>query len=66
MAIPELRGAVERDLQRLQRRADRLVVRHRRAVEAIAEALADRRHLTGDEVRALFGANRATRIRTRV
>lgn len=62
MAYPEIRLAVERDMQRLQRRADRLVVRYRRALEAIAEALATRRQLDGTEVEALFAVNRPGRL----
>jgi cell division protease FtsH len=51
-----LRDAVNADLARLQARAVDIVRAHREALEAIAAALADRRHLTGDEVRAIFEA----------
>ncbi|MFN5018619.1 AAA family ATPase [Bradyrhizobium sp.] len=54
-----LRDIVEADLQRLQKRADDLVERHRAALVAVAEALRERRHLGGDEIRALFEAHRS-------
>jgi hypothetical protein len=54
---PLLRSRVERDLQRLQRRADALVHRHRHALRAVAEALRARRHLSGDTVRRIFEAH---------
>ncbi|MBR0780751.1 AAA family ATPase [Bradyrhizobium iriomotense] len=53
-----LRDIVEADLQRLQKRAEDLVRRHRAALLAVAEALRERRYLGGDEVRALFEARR--------
>jgi cell division protease FtsH len=54
-----LRARVERDLQNLQRRAEQLIRRHRKAVVAVATALRDRRHLSGDRVREIFEANAA-------
>jgi cell division protease FtsH len=51
---PSLRTTVERDLQRLQARAIEIVKRHRAAVEAIAAALATRRHLSGPEAEEIF------------
>jgi cell division protease FtsH len=55
-----LRDRVERDLQDLQRRADRLIRRQRKAVVAVATALVERRHLSGDAVREIFEANAVT------
>lgn len=54
---PVLRFRVERDLQRLQRRADALVHRHRAGILAVAEALRARRHLAGDTVRRIVAAH---------
>ncbi|MBW7973547.1 AAA family ATPase [Bradyrhizobium sp. BR 10289] len=48
-----LRDAVNADLARLQARAVDIVRARRGSLEALAEALIDRRHLTGDEVRAI-------------
>lgn len=53
---PSLREIVERHLRRLQDRAIEIVNAHRPAVLAIADALADRRHLTGAEARRIFDA----------
>lgn len=47
----------EEGLQRLQRRADETVSRHRAAVVAIAESLRARRYLNGKAVRAIFAAH---------
>lgn len=52
-----LRAAVDADLVRLHDRAVEILRRERRALEAIAQALADRRHLGGDEIRRLFSEN---------
>ncbi|MHC2462424.1 AAA family ATPase [Bradyrhizobium embrapense] len=52
-----LRQRVEADLVRLEKEAERLVRRNRRAIVAIADALAETRHLTGEAVRALFESN---------
>lgn len=49
----DLREAVGRDLRRLQRRADGLVSANRAAILAVAQRLAERRHLTGAEVEGL-------------
>ncbi|MBJ7405434.1 MAG: AAA family ATPase [Bradyrhizobium sp.] len=58
----DLREAVGRDLHRLGRRADRLVAANRDAILALAERLADRRHLDGAEVEAIVrGRLRASR-----
>ncbi|MBR0925197.1 cell division protease FtsH [Bradyrhizobium ottawaense] len=54
---PVLRKAVEADLSRLHASAVDIVVRHRAALDAIAEALAARRHLSGEEARAIFDTN---------
>jgi cell division protease FtsH len=54
-----LRARVERDLQDLQRRAVGLIRRQRTAVVAVATALVERRHLSGDAVREIFDANTA-------
>lgn len=56
-----LRRRVEADLVRLEKEAVRLVRRNRRAIVAIAEALAESRHLTGEAIRALFEDNRRSR-----
>lgn len=50
---PVLRGAVARDMRRLELRADRLVAANRDAILAVARKLAEKRHLTGVEVEAL-------------
>lgn len=55
---PVLRAAVEADLKRLHAGAVDIVVHHRAALDAIAEALMARRHLSGEEARAIFHANR--------
>lgn len=60
-----LREVVEADLQRLQKRAEDIVKRHRAALVAIAEALQDRRHLGGDQLRAIFDAHGPNRPRKR-
>lgn len=52
-----LRTAVEEDLARLHARAVDIVTRHRAALEAIADALISRRHLTGTEARGMFAAH---------
>lgn len=54
---PILRKAVEADLTRLHASAIDLVGRHRSALDAITEALIARRHLSGEEARAIFDAN---------
>lgn len=56
-ADPELRAAVDGDLARLHGRAVEIVCRHRSALEAIAAALVERRHLTGDDARAIFASH---------
>jgi len=48
---PQLRRAVERDLRRLQRRADQLVRQYRDAIVALAERLLRDRHVTGEDAR---------------
>jgi cell division protease FtsH len=52
-----LRARIERHLQDLQRRAEQLIRRHRKAVVAVAMALRDRRHLSGERVREIFESN---------
>ncbi|MGY2931869.1 ATP-dependent Zn protease [Bradyrhizobium sp. GM6.1] len=54
LADPALRAAVNGDLARLHGRAVEIVRRHRSALHAIAAALLERRHLTGDEARRIF------------
>ena len=56
-----LRRRVETDLIRLEKKAVRLVRRHRRAILAIADALAETRHLTGEAIRQIFEASRGAR-----
>jgi cell division protease FtsH len=56
-----LRRRVEGDLGRLEKEAVRLVRRNRRAIVAIADALAETRHLTGEAIRALFEDNSRSR-----
>ncbi|MET4524065.1 AAA family ATPase [Bradyrhizobium sp. JR18.2] len=51
---PKLRAAVDRDLATLHARAVEIVRSHRAALDAIATALVERRHLSGDEVRRIF------------
>ncbi|MET4260009.1 cell division protease FtsH [Bradyrhizobium sp. S3.12.5] len=51
---PKLKAAVDRDLATLHARAVEIVRRHRKALDAIATALVERRHLSGDEVRRIF------------
>jgi ATP-dependent Zn protease len=51
---PPLRAAVDRDLARLHARAVEIVCRHRAALDGIAAALIERRHLSGDQVRRIF------------
>ncbi|MGX1007056.1 cell division protease FtsH [Bradyrhizobium japonicum] len=58
-----LRAAVEADLARLHAGAVDIVAGHRAALDAIAEALVARRHLSGEEVREIFDANRPGRGR---
>jgi hypothetical protein len=55
-----IRDRVERDLQDLQRRADWLIRRQRKAVVAVATALVERRYLSRDAVREIFEANAVT------
>jgi hypothetical protein len=55
---PALAKAIDRQLQRLERRATALVTRHARAVIRIADALMIRRYLTGEETSDFFRAAR--------
>jgi cell division protease FtsH len=52
-----LRSRVERDLRKVEARTVKIVRRHRRAIVAVAEALAVKRHLSGDAVRDIFEAS---------
>jgi ATP-dependent Zn protease len=52
-----LRDLVEADLQRLQKRADQAIERHRGALVAIAEALRAKRHLGGVDICKIFAAH---------
>lgn len=54
-----LRAAVNQDLARLHARAVEIVEQRRDAIEALATVLAERRHLTGDEVRRIIEAHPA-------
>jgi len=54
---PQLRAAIESDLRRLHDKAVMVVRKHRTAVEAVAAALAERRHLSGKAARAIIAAN---------
>jgi cell division protease FtsH len=49
-----LRRRVERQLNALQKRARRIVVRYRDSISGIADALAATRYLSGDAVRGIF------------
>lgn len=51
---PALRRVVERDLRRLQRRADDLARRHCDAILALAEMLLRDRHVSGERARSIF------------
>jgi cell division protease FtsH len=51
---PTLRAVVDRHLRQLQDRAIEIVMLHRDAVEAVAAALAERRHLSGAEAEMIF------------
>ncbi len=53
-----LRRRVETDLVRLQKRAARLVRGNQDAIVAVANALAEKRHLSGEAIRILFEDNR--------
>jgi cell division protease FtsH len=53
-----LRRHVERDLRRLEARAEDIIRSHRDAVIAVAAELRRKRQLSGDEVRAIFEATR--------
>jgi cell division protease FtsH len=53
---PKIRSRVERHMRRLQVRADNFVREHRDAIEAVAEQLRVRRHLSGAEIRRIVEA----------
>ncbi|OSI65048.1 hypothetical protein BSZ21_21960 [Bradyrhizobium canariense] len=53
----DLRDRVEADLRRLDARAARLVADHRAAILAVAERLAERRFLGGDEIEGIVRAH---------
>lgn len=55
---PGLHAAVEADLARLSDEAERLVTENQGAVQAVAEALVERRVLGGDALRGLIAAHR--------
>jgi cell division protease FtsH len=55
-ADPRLRRMVEQHLRQLEKRASDLVERYREHIDAVAIALAKKRHLTGDEVVAVMQA----------
>jgi cell division protease FtsH len=54
---PQIRSRVERHMRRLQVRADDFVRKHRDAIEAVAERLRVRRHLSGAEIRRIVEAS---------
>lgn len=58
---PRLRAAVNADLARLHGRAVEILRRERAALDAVAQALARRHHLGGDEIRRLFAENSTLR-----
>ncbi|MFC7699457.1 AAA family ATPase [Bradyrhizobium sp. GCM10028915] len=60
-----LRRRVEADLVRLEKQAARLVRRNRDAIVAVADALAEKRHLTGEAIRALFEKTSRSRAKSR-
>ncbi|MBE7243322.1 MAG: AAA family ATPase [Actinomycetospora chiangmaiensis] len=60
---PALRAAVEADLARLSAEAERLVSEHQDTVQAVAEALLDRRVLSGDALRRFISDARPGRAR---
>jgi hypothetical protein len=53
-------------MRRLQVRADNFVREHRDAIEAVAEQLRVRRHLSGAEIRRIFDASASSGSRTPV
>ena len=53
---PSLRNVIEKHLRQLQDRAIGVVTDNREAVLAIADALAERRHLNGEEARRIFAS----------
>jgi cell division protease FtsH len=53
---PILRERIEEHLQSIHERAIELVTQHREAIEKVAEALRERRYLSGDAVREIFNA----------
>jgi hypothetical protein len=61
---PALRRAVHRRLERLYSQVVRRVARRRAAVERVADALAQRRFLAGDELKALVAPRRQVRQET--
>jgi len=54
---PQIRSRVERHMRRLQLRADNIVRQHRDSIEAVAEQLRVRRHLSGAEIRRIVEAS---------
>lgn len=62
-ADPDLRGEVEDHLRELENRAAELVRRHRNAIVKVAAALVERRHLSGDEITAIFQGASANAVR---
>jgi cell division protease FtsH len=51
---PHLRGLVEDDLRRLQKRADAIVAEHLGAVVAISQAMKTSRYLSGEQLKKIF------------
>ncbi|WFU41452.1 AAA family ATPase [Bradyrhizobium sp. CB82] len=58
---PLLQRKVGRHLKALYRRALRIMTDHRGAIEAVAQQLSKRRHLSGDEIRRIYEASIAGR-----
>lgn len=52
-----LRATVEKHLRDIQNRANEIVAEHRAGIEAMANALAQKRFLSGDEARRIFREN---------
>jgi cell division protease FtsH len=63
-ADPRLRHLVEQHLRRLEKRAADLVARYCECIDAVAQALAKSRYLTGDEVIAVMQAVNHRQIST--
>jgi cell division protease FtsH len=56
---PGLRHKVDKHLAELYERASELIMRHRAAIEAVADRLRKRRYLSGEEIRRLYESSRS-------